>query len=146
MSEPSDVTTNPAFILSTDAASRQEVYYEKWKSLYINEGSSDYPFPAGDEIVDRLGAFAGHPTVEGIALHTNPGTTCTEGQGYAMFVAGMRKDLATLKGLVLGWQGMGQGLTGTPACGGCVASDADWPIPTPQVRQGASRQGSPCGS
>ena len=72
--------------------------------------------PAAEDVPDLLQALAG---IKGLAVKTDPGTTVTEGQGYAMFVAGMRKDLRTLSGLAVGWQANGQGLAGVPACGGC---------------------------
>ncbi len=49
------------------------------------------------------------------ARHTDPEVTVTEGQGYAMLVAGMRRDVATLKQLTVAWQANGQGLPNVPA-------------------------------
>ena len=62
--------------------------------------------PEATSVRELLHALRG---VRGLAVHTNPGTTVSEGQGYALFLAGMRKDTSTLKRLAVGWQAMGQG-------------------------------------
>ena len=92
----------------------EKLYWPSWAALFIEEGSSSYPMPKNSETPDLLKALAG---VKGMAVHTAPGTTVTEGQGYAMMVAGMRKDTATLKQLTVAWQANGQGIAGVPACG-----------------------------
>ena len=93
--------------------------------------------PRASEVPDLLDVLKG---VKGTAVKTDPGTTVTEGQGYAMFVAGMRNDSATLKKLAVAWQANGQGIAGVPACGGCgVNYDDHFPpedictgkVPTP---------------
>ena len=56
--------------------------------------------------------------VPGISVHTQPATTVTEGQGYAMFFAGMQRNVDTLKALTVAWQANGQGFGGQQACGG----------------------------
>ena len=94
----------------------EKLYWPAWASLFIEEGSSSYPMPRASEVPDLLDVLKG---VKGTAVHTDPGTTVTEGQGYAMFVAGMRNDTATLKKLAVAWQANGQGIAGVPACGGC---------------------------
>ena len=94
-------------------------YLPDWEALYLREGDPQYPFPHAAGVRELLGALKGVP---GLAVHTNPGTTVSEGQGYAMLVAGFRKDVDHLKSLVVGWQAMGQGFAGQKACGGCCSS------------------------
>jgi len=96
----------------------EETYWPKFKSLFIPEGNYSYPMPRRDQVPDLLKALEDVP---GIAVHTTPGTTVSEGQGYAMFAAGMRKDVQTLKALAVAWQAAGQGFPDQPACGGCGA-------------------------
>ena len=84
--------------------------------------------PAGSATRDLLKVLRGVP---GLAVNTNPGTTVSEGMGYAMLVAGMRKDTATLKQLTVAWQANGQGIAGVPACGACginCAPPPDTPV------------------
>ena len=90
-----------------------------WEALFISEGDADYPMPQARGVRDLLAALKGQ---KGLAVHTNPGTTVSEGQGYAMLVAGFRRDLPSLKRLVVGWQAMGQAFGGQAACGGCCGS------------------------
>eukprot|EP00406_Dinophysis_acuminata_P030533 CAMPEP_0179377334 /NCGR_PEP_ID=MMETSP0797-20121207/88776_1 /TAXON_ID=47934 /ORGANISM="Dinophysis acuminata, Strain DAEP01" /LENGTH=253 /DNA_ID=CAMNT_0021093391 /DNA_START=1 /DNA_END=758 /DNA_ORIENTATION=+ len=92
------------------------VFWPAMKKLFIHEGDDKYPVPPSDKVKALLPGLKG---VEGLAVHTAPDTTVTEGQGYAMFAAGMAKDLDSLKGLTVTWQAIGQGFEGTDACGGC---------------------------
>ena len=95
-------------------------YMVDWEALYLREKQDpQYPFPPAHQVHDLLSALKGTP---GLAVHTNPGTTVSEGQGYAMLVAGFRRDVLTLKSLVAGWQAMGQGFPGQRACGGCCSA------------------------
>ena len=94
-------------------------YLPDWSALLLREGDPAYPFPPASGVRELLRPLKG---VKGLAVHTNPGTTVSEGQGYAMLVAGFRKDLQQLKSLVVGWQAMGQGFAGQRACGGCCSS------------------------
>ena len=98
----------------------EQRYAPAWRKLFLREGeSSQYPMPAASAIVDGLSALSG---VQGSTVHSNPPTSVTEGLGYAMFVAGMQKDLPTLKSLTVGWQANGQAFGGQEACGGCCPS------------------------
>ena len=100
----------------------EQRYAPAWRKLFLREGeSSQYPMPAASAIVDGLSALSG---VQGSTVHSNPPTSVTEGLGYAMFVAGMQKDLPTLKSLTVGWQANGQAFGGQEACGGCCTDDA----------------------
>lgn len=109
-------------LISKDAATLfDQKYYPQWMSLFLNEsGSSDYPMPPTSSVQDLLPAFKG---ISGIAIHSSPGVTVSEGQGYAMFAAGMTKNIDDLKGLVVAWQAMGQGYPDKDPVGGC-GSDA----------------------
>jgi len=115
-------TSTPEMYFSTNASAHlDETYWPAWKALFLEEGTdAAYPMPAGADTPDLLSALSG---VKGVAVNTDPGTTVTEGQGYAMFVAGMRGDVDTLKQLVVAWQANGQGVAGVPACGGCGVND-----------------------
>ena len=104
-----------------NASQHLETYWLLYSALFLTEGvDGAYPMPASSDVPDLLKALRGVP---GVAVHTTPGTTVTEGQGYAMLVAGMRKDTETLKKLAVAWQANGQGLAGAPACGGCGTND-----------------------
>jgi hypothetical protein len=94
-------------------------YLPLWEALMLREGDPTYPFPASSDVRELLRPLRG---AHGLAVHTNPGTTVSEGQGYAMLVAGFRKDVDQLTALVVGWQAMGQGFGGQKACGGCCSS------------------------
>lgn len=127
-------------MFATNAAGHHEKFWGKLASLFLMEGEQRYPMPAGSDVSNLLKALKG---VKGIALNTNPETTVTEGQGYAMFSAGMRKDVETLKSLVVAWQAMGQGIPKQDVsrpCGGCGASGGGWQEP----RDICSASESPC--
>jgi len=112
---------------SIHAADHHSTYNDLWRGLFLREGvDAAYPMPLATEVPDLLGVFR-REGVKGIAVHTEPGTTVSEGQGYAMFVAGMQGDVAALKGLAVGWQAAGQGIAGGPACGGCAVSGYERP-------------------
>ena len=116
-----------ATLRSSNAASYQDNFYGLWEQLFLDEDRDAlYPFPRSTQIVDLLDAFQG---IGGVAVHTKPAVTVSEGQGYAMFAAGMRGDVPTLKKLAVGWQGMGQGFGGQAPCGGCTLDDESWPTP-----------------
>lgn len=93
-----------------------KIYWPQMKALFLEEGAGKYPVPSSDKVTDLLPGLRG---VKGLMVHTSPDVTVTEGQGYAMFAAGMARDLESLKGLTVGWQAIGQGFEDTPACGGC---------------------------
>lgn len=96
--------------------------------------------PHAHEVTHLLKALKG---VKGLALTTYPETTVTEGQGYAMFTAGMRRDSETLKRLVVAWQAMGQGIPSSNVlrpCGGCGAAGSGWQEP----KDVCSAERSPC--
>jgi len=98
----------------------QNTFYPGWKSLFLVEGKdSSYPMPSSSQVTDLLASLKG---VAGIAVNTDPGVTVSEGQGYALFAAGMAKDLDILKGLTVAWQAMGQGQPGQPVAGCDVPS------------------------
>ena len=106
----------------TARAARQHLrdFLPAWTKLFLVEGTDpNYPMPAANEVTELLPMLRG---VRGIAVHSTPGTTVTEAQGYAMFLAGMQKDVATLKALTVAWQANGQGFGGQQACGGCCAN------------------------
>jgi hypothetical protein len=116
-SQVSTAPRGPFFSRSVGSSYLEDHYWPRFANLFLHEGSSStYPMPAANEVPDLLTALKG---TKGIAVNTNPGTTVTEGQGYAMFVAGMRNDTETLKRLTVAWQANGQGVAGVPACGGC---------------------------
>jgi len=96
----------------------EETYWPRFTALFLVEGTPNYPMPPGNKVPDLLEALRGS---KGLAVHTEPGVTVTEGQGYAMFAAGMRKDVQALMGLTAAWQAAGQGFADGPACGGCGA-------------------------
>mmetsp|Transcript_1633 Transcript_1633/g.3442 ORF Transcript_1633/g.3442 Transcript_1633/m.3442 type:complete len:735 (+) Transcript_1633:79-2283(+) len=106
---------------STNAASYQQHVNGLWENLFLDEGvDANYPLPHSTQVVDLLDAFEG---IGGTAVHSNPDVTVTEGQGYAMFAAGMRGDVPTLKKLTVGWQALGQAFGGQSPCGGCTATE-----------------------
>ncbi|KAL1500116.1 hypothetical protein AB1Y20_012789 [Prymnesium parvum] len=113
-------------LFATNAASHHDAFWEKLSARFLREGEARYPIPRADEIADLLPSLRG---VGGLALHSFPETTVTEGQGYAMLAAGMRRDAETLRRLTVGWQGMGQGLPRAAVarpCGGCGAAGGGW--------------------
>ena len=120
---------------------------QEWEKLYLVEGGAksddglDYPMPSAHGTRDLL---HGLKSVKGRAVHTNPGTTVSEGMGYAMLVAGMRKDIPSLKSFVVGWQAMGQGVEGQHACGGCCASATNGHSPPAQICAAHPTEGSLC--
>jgi len=116
----------------------EQTYWPEFKKLFIVEGNPAYPMPPAHKVIDLLPGLKG---IAGIAVHTSPGTTVTEGQGYAMFSAGMQKDVETLKGLTVAWQANGQGFANTPPCGGCGVNSDDHFAPE-QVCTGKTR--TPC--
>ena len=94
--------------------------------------------PSSHDVIDLLPSLRG---VDGLAVRTDPGTTVTEGQAYAMFVAGMQRDTPTLQSLTVAWQANGQGFGGvSPACGGCCPAGG-WSKP-----RDACTAGGKCGS
>jgi hypothetical protein len=112
------VCGQPNQLVSQQAATLfQSTYYPKWQSLYLKESGSGYPMPPSSKVQDLLKTFQG---VGGIAVNTDPGITVSEGQGYALFAAGMAKDVDNLKGLTVAWQAMGQGLPDRSPVGGCT--------------------------
>ncbi len=57
------------------------MYTPAWEALFLREGIDDaYPMPAASEVVDLLTPLK---DVSGIAVHTQPETTVTEGMGCA---------------------------------------------------------------
>jgi hypothetical protein len=98
----------------------EQTFLPAWRKLFLVEGTdAKYPMPAASDVRDLLPGLRG---VRGIAVSTDPGTTVTEGQAYAMFVAGMQRDTETLKALTVAWQANGQAFGGQPACGGCCSA------------------------
>ena len=115
------VVSIDAALKSTNAASYQQHVNGLWENLFLDEGvDANYPLPHSTQVIDLLDAFEG---IGGTAVHSNPDVTVTEGQGYAMFAAGMRGDVPTLKKLTVGWQALGQAFGGQPPCGGCTGID-----------------------
>ena len=94
-------------------------YTPAWDALMLHENiDGTYPMPAASSVVDLLPSLQNTP---GVAVHSNPETTVTEGMGYAMFFAGMQRDVEKLKSLTVAWQANGQAFPDQPACGGCCA-------------------------
>ena len=92
-------------------------YWPAWRALFLQEErDAQYPMPRASKTRHLLSVLHGVP---GLAVNAQPGATVTEGQGYAMFAAGMRRDVDALKGLAVAWQANGQGLEGTHPCGCC---------------------------
>ena len=91
--------------------------------------------PLADQRADRPLATQLR-NVPGVSVHTQPATTVTEGQGYAMFFAGMQRNVDTLKALTVAWQANGQGFGGQQACGGCCADGGSQHDPPRQVCAG----------
>ena len=89
------------YVSAAAAEHLQATYLPLWEELYIREGDPVYPMPATSGVTHLLHALRG---TKGLAVHTNPGTTVSEGQGYAMLLAGFLKDVRSLKGLTVGWQ------------------------------------------
>ena len=114
------VTAAPPVFYAREAKQHlQGTYKPAWESLFLREEQDDsYPMPAASDVIDLLPALQNVP---GCSVHTQPAVTVTEGQGYAMFFAGMQKDLPTLKALTVAWQANGQAFGGQQACGGCCA-------------------------
>ena len=105
-------TTTPPIHVHTSTRALHHLesrYLPEWEALYLTEGDGGgddgqgYPMPSAHGTRDLLKLLRG---VKGRAIHTNPGTTVSEGMGYAMLVAGMRKDIPTLKSFTVGWQGV----------------------------------------
>ena len=68
----------------------KNTYLPSWKALFLHETDAAYPMPKAGEVLDLLPALQGIP---GAAIKTDPGTTVTEGMGYAMLAAGMQRDV-----------------------------------------------------
>lgn len=134
---PPDANAKRPLVSSAAKQHLEQTFLPAWRGLFLVEGTDpDYPMPAAGEVRDLLPALRG---VKGIAVKTDPGTTVTEGQAYAMLLAGMQRDTATLKALVVAWQANGQAFGGQPACGGCCSSGG-WEKP-PEVCAAAGRPG-----
>ena len=81
------------YVSAAAAEHLQATYLPLWEELYIREGDPVYPMPATSGVTHLLHALRG---TKGLAVHTNPGTTVSEGQGYAMLLAGFLKDVRSL--------------------------------------------------
>jgi hypothetical protein len=108
----------------------KNTYLPSWKALFLHETDAAYPMPKAGEVLDLLPALQGIP---GAAIKTDPGTTVTEGMGYAMLAAGMQRDVETLKAFTVGWQANGQAFGGQPACGGCCPGPDQQHVPAKEV-------------
>ena len=96
-------------------------YMPAWRRLLLHEGSSSaYPMPPSEHVTDLLDVLK---NTRGSTIRSNPPTSVTEGLGYALFVAGMQRDLPSLKSLAVAWQANGQGFGGNTPCGGCCSDD-----------------------
>jgi hypothetical protein len=112
----------PRYFARNAHAHVTDTYAPAWEMLFLREGvDGEYPMPAAADVVDLLAPLRG---TRGLAVHTNPTITVTEGMGYAMFFAGMQRDVEKLKSLVVAWQANGQAFGGQSACGGCCADGA----------------------
>ena len=118
----------PVFFAKAAQEHLDEHYWPAFGGLLLCEGKDvDYPMPSASGVPNMPAFLHG---VTGMAVHTEPDTTVSEGQGYAMLVAGMRRDVETLKRLAVGWIAAGQGIVGGPPCGSCGSSgDSRHPSP-----------------
>jgi hypothetical protein len=89
-------------LFAKNATRSHDSFWEKFAKRLLHEGKDHlYPMPPSREVTHLLEALRDVP---GVALSTYPETTVTEGQGYAMLTAGMRKDVELLKKLTVAWQ------------------------------------------
>ena len=85
--------TASAYFAANATSHLEHTYWPLWSALFLEEGTdAAYPMPAAADVPDLLAPLRG---VKGLAVKTDPGTTVSEGQGYAMLVAGMRNDTAS---------------------------------------------------
>ena len=83
--------TASAYFAANATSHLERTYWPLWSALFLEEGTdAAYPMPRAADVPDLLGALKG---VKGLAVKTDPGTTVSEGQGYAMLVAGMRRRI-----------------------------------------------------
>ena len=127
---------SPVYFARAAREHLRSTYTPAWQKLFLREEvDADYPMPKASEVRDLLSVLQNVP---GTSVHTQPATTVTEGQGYAMFFAGMQRDLATLKALTVAWQANGQAFGGQPACGGCCADSGSAHHPPREICAGAA--------